>query len=76
MLKSASLRTQVIVSTQSVTLVNQFDPDHIIVVDRAGGQSTFRRVPPSEVATWLEEYEGLGDLWEKNIIGGRPRVAV
>ena len=71
LLQKAAEQTQVIVSTQSVTLVNQFAPEDIIVVDRADGQSTFRRLPEEAIATWLDEY-GLGDLWEKNVLGGRP----
>jgi len=71
LLQSASERTQVIVSTQSVTLVNQFSPEDIIVVDREQAQSVFRHLPEDEIEYWLEDY-GLGDLWEKNILGGRP----
>ncbi len=71
LLQSAAERTQVIVSTQSVTLVNQFDPEDIIVVDRKDGQSVFRHLPEDEIDNWLDDY-GLGDLWEKNILGGRP----
>lgn len=71
MIKSAATKTQVIVSTQSVPLVNQFTPDDLIVVDRNAEQSTFRRLAAGEVEGWLDEY-GMGDLWEKNLIGGRP----
>lgn len=76
LLKKAASRTQVIVSTQSVNLVNAFSPDDIIVVDRENadgrpGSSTFRRLQTEELATWLTEYS-LGDLWEKNVIGGTP----
>lgn len=72
LLRSAATRTQVIVSTQSVTLVNQFAPEDIIVVDRKDGQSTFERPSAEALVSWLEEY-GMGDLWEKNLLGGRPR---
>ncbi len=72
LLQSAATKTQVIVSTQSVPLVNQFSPEDIIVVDREEGQSVFKRLEVQEMAGWLEEH-GLGDLWEKNIIGGRPQ---
>jgi len=72
LLRSAATRTQVIVSTQSVTLVNQFAPEDIIVVDRKDGQSTFERPDAEALGSWLEEY-GMGDLWEKNLLGGRPR---
>ena len=71
-LRSVATQTQVIVSTQSVTLVNQFEPIDIIVVDREESESKFRRLEPQKVANWLDEY-GLGDLWEKNILGGRPQ---
>lgn len=72
LLQSAAEQTQVIVSTQSVPLINQFTPEDVIVVDRDAEQSTFKRLDSSLLETWLEEY-GLGELWEKNIIGGRPQ---
>jgi len=72
MLQSAATQTQVIVSTQSVPLVNQFAPEDVIVVDREEGRSVFRHLEAREIENWLEEY-GLGDLWEKNVIGGRPK---
>lgn len=75
MLESASTRTQLLVGTQSVTLLNQLDPEAIVVVDRKDGPSTFRRLEPGEVAAWVDDY-ALGDLWEKNVIGGRPSAAV
>ncbi len=71
LLQSATTRTQVIVSTQSVTLINHLKPDSIIVVDRNEEQSIFRKLTHEELGAWLEDY-GLGDMWEKNIIGGRP----
>jgi len=72
MLQSAATQTQVIVSTQSAPLVNQFSPEDIIVVDREDRQSVFKRLKTRAIKHWLKEY-GLGDLWEKNIIGGRPQ---
>jgi len=71
LLRSASSKTQVIVSTQSVTLVNKFEPVDVIVVERQENQSIFNQLSHDDMKDWLEEY-GLGDLWEKNIIGGRP----
>jgi predicted ATPase len=71
LLKSVSKQTQVIVSTQSVTLVNQFEPQDIIVVERSHHATVFRRFGEAEVASWLDDY-GMGDLWEKNVLGGRP----
>lgn len=71
LLRSAATRTQVIVSTQSVTLVNQFTPEDILVVDRQEGASVFRRLTSAEIESWLDDY-ALGELWEKNVLGGRP----
>lgn len=69
--RSAAERTQVIASTQSVTLVNQLDPEDLLVVDREGPESKFRRLEEQEIASWLDDY-ALGELWEKNLLGGRP----
>jgi predicted ATPase len=63
---------QVIVSTQSAPLLNEFTPEDIIVVERSQGQSTFRRLESVQLSEWLEEYS-LSDLWQKNVLGGRPR---
>lgn len=71
LLKSAATKTQVIVSTQSVTLVNHFSHEDIIIVDHKEDASEFRRPSEKEIGTWMDDY-GLGDLWEKNILGGRP----
>lgn len=72
LLEVAATKTQVILSTQSVPLINQFAPESIIVVDRKGNQSTFERLDEQALNMWLTEY-GIGDLWEKNLIGGRPQ---
>jgi len=68
---TAGRRTQVLASTQSVTLVNQFEPEDVIVVDRQDEESVFKRMSDMDKDKWLEDY-GIGDLWEKNVIGGRP----
>lgn len=72
LLRSAAERTQIIVSTQSVTLVNQLSPEDIIVVDREGHESVFRRPSSADLESWLDGY-ALGELWEKNVLGGRPK---
>lgn len=71
MVRAAAEHTQVILATQSVTLVNQFSPEAIVVADRIEGASYLRRLCPEEISLWIEDY-GLGDLWEKNLVGGRP----
>lgn len=71
LLRSASTRTQVIVATQSVTLIDQFDVQDIIVADRKGQESTFTRPDAVALTAWLRKYS-LGELWQKNVLGGRP----
>lgn len=71
MIRSVSNHAQVILATQSVSLVNQFAPEHILVVDRVEGASTIHRLNEAEIAHWLKDYN-LGELWEKNVFGGRP----
>ncbi len=71
LLRGAATKTQVIASTQSTSLVNQFEPQDVVVVERDAGQSVFRRLDETAMQDWLEDY-GLGDLWEKNLLGGRP----
>jgi predicted ATPase len=63
---------QVIISTQSAPLLNEFSPEDVIVVERMNGESTFQRRDSADLTEWLEEYT-LGELWQKNILGGRPR---
>lgn len=71
LLQAASKRAQVLIATQSVTLVNQFEPSQVYVVERKEKQSVFTHLQEADMEEWLDEY-GLGDLWEKNIFGGRP----
>ncbi|MCK2237233.1 MULTISPECIES: AAA family ATPase [unclassified Crossiella] len=71
LLRAASIRSQVLIATQSVTLMNQFAVEEVVVVEREGGSSRFHRPDPAALRIWLEEYT-LGEIWEKNLIGGRP----
>ena len=64
---------QVIVATQSPLLVDAFGLDEIVVLDLREGRTQVRRFDPkaSEYQHWLEEYT-TGELWQKNLLGGRP----
>lgn len=71
LIAAAATKIQIIVATQSVPLVDCFDPEDVVVVERRDRASTFRRLDPAALKEWLEEYS-LSELWEKNVIGGRP----
>lgn len=71
MIKQVAEKKQVIVSTQSVELLNAFAPEDIIVVEREQGASVLKRLDTEDLADWLEDYT-LGELWKRNILGGRP----
>jgi predicted ATPase len=71
MMRSAASRTQVVAATQSVTLANQFGPEDLVVAEVRDNATEFRRLAAGDLGQWLDEYR-MGDLWEKNLIGGTP----
>jgi predicted ATPase len=73
LVKQASVKTQVILSTQSPILLDHFQPEDVLVAERVAGSTHFARLDSARLATWLEDYS-LGQLWEKNELGGRPSV--
>ncbi len=68
---SVSQKSQVILATQSPTFVDFFQPEEIIVTELNQGCSEFRRLDSEEFTDWLEDYS-VGELWQKNVIGGGP----
>ncbi len=68
---AVSDHAQVLISTQSSTFVDAFEPEDIVVVERAGEATTFARPDAEKLREWLEDYS-LGEVWEKNVIGGGP----
>jgi predicted ATPase len=71
MVQSASESSQVIISTQSTTLLDYFEPEDIIVTERENDQTVFKRLNREELGAWLDDYT-LSELWRKNVLGGRP----
>lgn len=62
---------QIIATTQSVTFVNMFQPEDIVVASVAENGSHFSRLERDDVKAWLEDF-AMGEIWERNIIGGTP----
>ncbi len=67
----AALHTQILISTQSSSFLDNFEPEDVIAVNREGKESIFKRLNPEKLEIWLDEYS-LGEVWEKNIVGGGP----
>jgi predicted ATPase len=73
MIRTASVSSQIVLATQSPRLVEEFNIDEIVIVERdeAKDRSLFKHLDEKELSEWLERYS-LSDLWEKNVLGGRP----
>ncbi len=70
-LKQVAEQKQLIIATQSVELINALSPEDVIIVEQEDGASTFRRCNEQELSQWLGDY-AMGELWLRNILGGRP----
>ena len=71
LVKQAAAETQIIIATQSPILLDHFEPEDVIVANRVDRATEFARLHPDKLREWLNEYS-LGQLWEKNELGGRP----
>ena len=72
-IRAASNTSQIIVSTQSPLLLNEFECEDIIIAEYDDGShcTALHRPEKSKLAEWLKEYS-LGELWQKNVLGGLP----
>lgn len=71
LIRSVSSRCQILLATQSPTLLDHFPPEDVVVVERKDGASAFRRLDPDALEAWLADYS-LSELYDKNVLGGRP----
>jgi predicted ATPase len=71
LLKEASQRTQLIVTTHSDLLVSAFTdtPEAVVVCERFPDGTRLRRLEPAKLRTWLRKYE-LGEVWLSGELGG------
>ncbi|SES97314.1 AAA family ATPase [Thorsellia anophelis] len=68
--KSASHTRQIIISTQSIELVNCFEVGDLIVINKIEHQTKMKKLNKNDWEEWLSDYQ-LGELWNKNMFGGR-----
>ena len=71
LIRKAASRSQLIISTQSVDLINLFNPEDVIVCENRGKGTIFKRLNGKDLDIWANDYS-LGELWEKNVFGGNP----
>ena len=72
MIEALAQERQVIVATQSPLLVDAFELGEIIVLDLKEGRTELRKLTPEDYRVWLDEGFTLGELWQKNLLGGYP----
>jgi len=71
MIKIAAQNCQIILSTQSSFLLDFFNVNDIIVVETKDDSTVFNRLDQDKLTEWVKDYT-MSELWEKNLIGGRP----
>lgn len=71
LLKEASTRTQIIVTTHSDVLVDAMSdtPESVIVAEKSEHGTSLTRLDEKKLKPWLEKYR-LGQLWTRGEIGG------
>ena len=71
LLKAASERTQLVVTTHSDILVDAMTdrPDAVLVCEKHDGRTRIRRLDSKKLEEWLKDYR-LGELWTSGELGG------
>ena len=71
MLKEASERTQLIITTHSEALVDVLSdmPETVLVCEKYNGSTHLERLDNNNLNDWLKKYS-LGQLWSRGDIGG------
>ncbi len=72
MIKSLAVDRQIVVATQSPLLVDAFDLDEITVLELQDGRTTLHKPNSGDYRHWLDEGFMPGEMWQKNLLGGRP----
>ena len=71
LLKEASNRCQLVVTTHSEVLVDSFteNPEAVMVAEKVDNGTQIKRLSKGQLRPWLEKYR-LGELWTRGDIGG------
>ena len=72
MIKQLSCDKQIIVATQSPLLVDEFGLEKIVVLDLDDGRTRIRKLSTDDYKMWLDQDYTPSQLWQKNVLGGRP----
>ena len=57
----AAMDSQIILATQSPLLLDEFEPQDVLVAGRDGHATVFQRLDAASLEDWLAEYS-LGEL--------------
>jgi predicted ATPase len=68
---AASRHSQLLFATQSSVFLDYFEPENVVVVNSRAGASEFQRLNAEMLEAWRADYT-LGEIWEKNVVGGGP----
>lgn len=73
MARTATRNCQLIMASQSPRLVDEFEPENIVIVERNSSDrcTEFKSLDREKLTEWLERYS-MSELWEKNVLGGQP----
>lgn len=67
----ASRNSQILISTQSIQLVNNFEAGDILIAEYTNGGTVITRPNLEELEDWLKKYT-IGEIWQRNVFGGNP----
>jgi len=71
LIQRASEKKQLIISSQSVELIDNFNSEDLVIINHEKNRTVFNRLDNDKLDAWLEEYS-LSELWKSNLLGGRP----
>ena len=71
MIRAMAGARQIIVATQSPLLVDAFDLNEVFVLELRDGRTEITSPDSVQLRSWLDEFS-VGELWLKNLLGGRP----